>query len=188
MTVLLKFLARLLTFGLLLAIALAGLAAAVFALVGPGLLDFLPLTDARDVVGGWLMAIDRPETLPRATALAALAAILAGLLLLIGAVARTPERLVVLEERDGGVIGARRGALSQTADALIGRVRGVTERRVKLEGRKGDRLEVTATHVRAVPADAVEREVTGALAPLADAFGVRTRVRSRIGESGSRVE
>lgn len=188
MTVLLRFLARLLTFLLLLVLALVGLAVAIFALVGPGLADPIPFSDASQAVGAWLRGIDAPSTLPKATALAALAAILAGLLLLVGALARTPERLVVLEKRDGGVLGARRGPLSQAADALIGRVRGVTARRVSLQGRKGDRLEVTATHTRAVPADGVEREVSSAVRPLAEAFGLRTRVRARVGDSGSRVE
>jgi hypothetical protein len=186
----LKPLARLATFVLLLVLALAGLLVAVGGIVGvPSVAELLRLPEIRDAVGGWLQAIDAPQQLPRATVLFALGAILIGLLLLAGALGRTPDRLVVLEERDGGTLAARPRALAQAADALIGPVRGVSERRVRVKPRRGSgRLEVRATHTRSISAQAVEADVRDAVAPLSDAFGVQTRVRPQPADSGRRVD
>jgi hypothetical protein len=186
----LKPIARLVTFVLLLALAIVGLLAAVSGIVGvASVAEAVRLPEIRDVVGGWLQSIDGPSELPRATALLALGAVLLGLLLLAGALGRTPDRLVVMEERDGGTLGARPRALGQAADALIGRVRGITDRRVRVRARRGrGRLDVRATHTRAIEARAVESEVSSALAPLSDAFGVQTRVRPQLADDGRRVE
>jgi hypothetical protein len=187
---LLKPLARLATFVLLVALALLGLVVALAGILGVATVaELVRLPGVANTVGGWLQAIDGPDAFPRATALGALVAILAGLLLLVGALGRTPDRLVLLEEAEGGRLAARPRALAQVADALIGRIRGVSDRRVRLKPRKGGGdLRVTATHTRSVQPQAVEAEVRQAVAPITDAFGVRTRVKPRLADSGRRVE
>jgi hypothetical protein len=187
---LLKPLARLVTFLLLLALAIVGLLVAVGGVVGAqSVADLLRLPELRDTVGAWLQGLDRPEELPRATALFALAAVLVGLLVLAGLLGRVPDRLVVLEERDGGTLGARPRALGQAADALIGRVRGVSDRRVRMKPKRGGgTLEVKAVHTRSIEPRAVESEVSSAVAPLSEAFGIQTKVRPQLAETGRRVE
>jgi hypothetical protein len=196
MILLLKPIARLATFLLLVLLAVAGLVVAIFSIGAPdaplgfgGLARFLGLSELSDTVGSWLQGIDGPSAFPERTVLFALAAILLGLLLLAGALGRPPDRLVVLEERDGSRLAARPRALAQVADAMIGRPRGVTDRRVRVKPKRGGGvLEVRATYARSAEPREIESQVTRAVAPLTDAFGLRTRVDARSGEPGSRVE
>ena len=190
MIYLLKPIARLVTFVMLVALAVIGLLVAVSGIVGvASVAEVLGIPELRDEIGGWLQSIDGPSELPRGTALLALGAILVALLLLAGVFGRTPDRLLVLEERDGGTLGARPRPLGQAAEALIGRIRGVTDRRVRVRARRGSgRLDVKATHTRAIEAPAVESEVSSALAPLSEAFGMKTRVKPQLAEDGRRVE
>ena len=103
--------------------------------------------------------------------------------------ARYTGRLVVMEERDGAKLGARPRALGQAADALIGPVRGVSDRRVRMKPKRGGgTLEVKATHTRSIEGRAVASEVASAVAPLSDAFGVQTKVKPQLADGGRRVE
>ena len=190
MIYLLKPLARLVTFVLLVALAVVGLLVAVAGVVGvQSVADLLRGPEVRDTVGAWLQGLDAPQELPRVTALFALAAVLVALLVLAGLLGRVPDRLVVMEERDGGTLGARPRPLGQVADALIGPVRGISDRRVRMKPKRGGgTLEVKATHTRAIEARAVESEVASAVAPLSDAFGVQTKVKPQLADGGKRVE
>lgn len=195
MVYLLRPIARLVTFLLLIALALIGLVVAIFSLGAPDsplgygkLAEYTQASSASDEVGSWLQGIDGPSSFPQATALFALAAILIGLLLLYGALARTPDRLVTLEEGDGGLLAARPRALAQVADAMMGRPRGVTDRRVRLKpSRGGGTLNVRATHARSVDPGTVQSELSTAVAPLTEAFGIKTRVQPKAADSGKRV-
>ena len=190
MVVLLRALARLATFLLLLALAAVALIVAVVSIL-PSLGPAMGLTDARDAAGAYLAQLESPGPIAVKSALYALLAALTALLLLIGALARPRQSLVILEESSDGVLAARKRALAQMAAALTERVRGVTATRVKVrtdrKGRHG-RLEVQASHPRATDPGEVEHGTTSALAPLSDGLGLSTRVRPRVGGSGQRAE
>ena len=193
MILLLKALARLVTFALLLALALAGLAAAIFALTrgNPGFAEALRLLEIRDGVGGFLTQLESGDASGKAP-LAALLAILAGILLLVGALRRPPENALVYEQGSEGRIAARRRPLGQMAAALARSVRGVTESRVKVKPKrrgKGGRIEVTALHPRTTDTKELERAVGEAVAPLAaDSRSIRVRVRPAPAGPGGRAE
>jgi hypothetical protein len=193
MILLLKALARLVTFVLLVALALAGLAAAIFALSrgNPGFAEALKLPAIRDGVGGFLTQLESGDA-PGKAPLAALLAILAGILLLVGALRRPPENTVVYEQGKQGRIVARRRPLGQMAAALARGVRGVTESRVKVKPKRrgaGGRLEVTALHPRTADTKELQRAVSEAVAPLAaDSRSIRVRVRPEPAGPGGRAE
>lgn len=192
MIVLLRAIARLVTFVLLLALALAGLALAVFALTkaSGGVGEFLRLPLIRDEVGAFLGALEGGQA-PAAALLGGLLAMLAGIVLLIGALRRPPEGTLVFEQGSGGRLAARKRPLSQVASVLAGQVRGVTEPRVRVKPKRrgtGGRIEVRALHARTANAKELRRSVSEALTPLADARSVRVRVRPEPGGPGARTE
>lgn len=191
MILLLRALARLLTFLLLLALALAGLALAVIAISGgdPGLTSSIGLPSVRDSVGNFLSDLEGGDK-QIAAVLGGLAAILLGLLLLIGLLAPRRERLVVFEKGDEGTITARRRPLAQMATTLAERTSGVTSARAKVKpSRRGDggQLRLTASHPRSTPADEVTESTGQALEPLS-ALGLSPRVRTQVGDRGERVQ
>ena len=193
----LRALARLVTLVLLVALALAGLAVAVFSIGGPddplglgALAEYVRLPELEDEVGGWLGQLEEDGALARRSALGGLCAVTAGLLLVATVIPRR-ERLVVLERSEAGELRARRRPLAQAAEALAERERGVTAVKARVRPRRlrrGGRLHVRASRRRDVPAQEVRDTVSRALAPLASEFDVRPRVQSRLGEGGERVE
>jgi len=186
----LKALARLVTFLLLVILAVAGLAAAVLS-IAPSVAEVIRLPELRDAVGELLRVAEAPGVIPLVTALAALGAIVLGLLLLIGALAPEPERLVLLEEGAEGTLAARKRPLGQIAGALTEQTRGVTAAKAKLRPSRrgtGGRIEVEAAHPRTADPGEVRQRATEALASLAGAFKLKTRVRPKLGERGSRVQ
>ena len=190
MILILRAIARLVAFLLLLALALLGLVVALVALL-PSLGEGFGLVALRETTGSYLSELEAPGEIALVSLLSGLAAVLAGLLLLVGALAPGREPLVVAEEGGDGRLAARRRALAQMAESLVGGVSGVTGAKARVRpARKGrgGRLDVSASHTRNESAEEVERDATTALAPLADGFGLRTRVRLRVADAGQRVE
>ena len=190
MVLALRAIARLAAFLVLVALALLALAVALVSLL-PSLAEAFGLVALRESVGSYLTALEAPGEIALASLLSGLAAVLAGLLLLVGALARAREPLVVSDEGRDGRLAARRRPLSQMAEALVAEVTGVTAVRARVRpARKGlgGRLDVSASHSRQESPGEIEREAAAALAPLAEGFGLRTRVRPRVAESGQRVD
>lgn len=186
----LKGLARLVTFLLLVVLAAAGLGVAVLA-IAPSLAEAISLPVLRDSVGELLRIAEGPGPVPAVTALSALGASLVGLLLLIGVLAPEPERLALLEEGAGGTLAARKRPLSQIAGALTEQTRGVTAAKTKLRPSRrgtGGRIDVEAAHPRTADPREVKQHATEAIASLTDAFKLKARVRPTLGERGSRVQ
>ena len=195
--ILIRALARLVTFLLLLALALAGLAVAVFSIRGgdrplslPALADNVRLPQLRNTVGDYLGQLEGPGNIALISLLAGLAAILLGLLLLLGALRGSRERLVIVDRTGGGVLAARRRALGQMAVGLAEQARGVVgaKARVRTSRRGRGKLRLTVTHPRdSAPAE-VRGATTDALQPLSSGFGVKSKVRSKLGDAGQRVQ
>lgn len=190
MILLLRGLARLVTFLLLLALAAAGLAVLVGVFDLSWATSTLGLPRLRDTVGSWFDALAADGPVAVFSALGAAAAILLGVLLLVGLLVPPRERLVELESTDAGALTARRRPLSQLATALTDRVRGVTESQVKVRPnrRSGGRVEVRADLPRTAEADPVRDAITERLTVLTEPFKLASRVRTRRGDRGSRVQ
>lgn len=197
MVILLRALARLVTFVLLVALAAIGLATAIFALGGsgdlsiPGLASLGGLPELEDQAGRLLGAVEADGSIAVLSALAGLGSAALGVLLLVGALAPTRERLVVLEKSDEGTLAARRRPLTQAARALVEQTRGVTASKVKLRPRRGERggkLSIRVAHSSASDPSRIADEATASVGQLEKAFELKTRVRPRLGGKGRRVQ
>jgi hypothetical protein len=194
---LLRALVKLLAFLLLVALALLGLAAAVFCLQGGSetlsltkLADLLRLPELRDEVGDLLRTLEADGPLALLSLLGGLIAMLAGLALLAGVLVPRRERLVTLEAAPAGTLAARRRALAAAAGMLAEQARGVTAARVRARPRRtsGGTLRVRAQRTRSTDTGAARAAVEDQLRPLTDPFKLRSRVQVRFGGRGPRVQ
>jgi hypothetical protein len=196
---LLRVLARLAGVALMLILAVAGLGLALFCLDGfirlgsarPDRLLRLPVV--RDDVGRFLHHVGAPGPVAGLALLCGLAAVILGMLLVAGVIAPRRERLVVLE-RDAreGRLAARPAPLREMVRALAASAPGatsITRPRLRRRGKlRSGHLTVTAARSRTHDARQVERAINERLQPLTEPFGVRSRVRVRTAEPGSRVQ
>ena len=198
MILLLRAIARLVALVLLVALALSGIAVALFSIQGgdrpvslPGLAEHLRLLEVEETVGDYLGQLEADGPLAKISALVGAGAMLAGVLLLVGAVAPRRERLVVFDDHEGGRIAARRRTLANVAEALAEQAHGVVEAkaRVRPRGRlRGGRLRMTVSHPRNYQERAVEERVLSSVAPLVDSSELRPTVETRVGKRGARVQ
>ncbi len=198
MILLLRAVARFVALVLFVALALAGLTAAVFTIQGgdrplslPSLAQHLRLPDARDNVGDYLDRLEADGPLASRSALAGTGAVLAGVLLLLGVLAPRREGTVVFDEGEGGSLAARRRTLAGAAEALAEQTRGVTTAKADVRPasrlRKG-RLRVRVAHARNQRQGEIEERVLSAVSPLVEAARLKPRVQAKVGERGARVE
>jgi hypothetical protein len=183
---------------LLVALALAGLAAAVFSIQGgdqplslPGLAKHVRLPELAETVGDYLDQLEADGPLAKRSALAGAGAVLVGALLLLGVLAPRRERLVTFERSKAGKLGARRRTLASVAEALAEQARGVTSAKagVRPRGRmRSGRLRVRVSHPRSYQKRDVEERVASAVSPLVDSSGLTSRVEASVGKGGARVE
>jgi len=195
--ILLRALLRLVTFVLLVVLAVAGLAAAVFSIQGgtgglslPKLAEYAQLPAVRDRTGDLLSAVEASGGVARYSLLAGALAVLLGLLLLVAALVPRRERLVELERGDAGTLNARRRPLAQAARALVEPARGVTEAKVRARARRrgGGTLRVRALRTRPAQDAAIRASIAERLQPLTQPFKLKTTVRVREADRGARVQ
>lgn len=195
MILLARALARLVGLVLLVGLALAGVAVAVFCIgtgnTGPslgGLAGLLELPALRATVGMWLAQLAAPGPVAGIAALAGLGAMLLDGLLVLGVLVPRRERLVTLDVSEGGALAARRRALAQAAGALVQQAGGVTEARVRVRPyrRTGGRLAVRASRSRRTDPAQVEHAVRERLRGLTDPFKLKARVE--VPRRGARVQ
>jgi len=195
MILLARALVRVVSFLLLVILAVAGIVLAVFCIgtgtSGPslgGLSRLLHLSALRDTVGSWLGQLQASGAVAGLAAVCGLAAMLLGLLLLAGILIPRRERLVTLASGEHGTIAARRRPLAQAATALVEQVRGVTEARVRVRPRRrsGGRLAVRASRIRRVDPGEVQGAVREQLRGLTDPFKLTARVD--VARRGARVQ
>lgn len=198
MILLLRVVARFVVLVLLVALALTGLAVAVFSIQGgdrplslPGLAQHIRLPEVEETVGDYLDRLEADGPLARRSALAGAGAVLAGVLLLLGILARRRERSITLEDGEAGTLRARRGTLAGVAEALAEQARGVTEAKARVRPRsrlRNGRLRVTVSHPRNYQEREVEERVRNAVSPLVESSGLKQRVEAKVGKRGARVE
>lgn len=190
-----RLITRLVTFLLLVILAVAGIVVAVFCigtgdaiLSLSGLASLLDLGTARNAVDNWLGQLESPGSIAVIAALSGLGAMLLGLLLLVGILVPRRERLVKLTSDAHGTVAARRRPLAQAATALTEQVRGVTEARVRVKPRRrrGGRLSVRASRTRSAEAQQLETAVRDQLTNLTGPLKLKTRVD--VPRRGARVQ
>lgn len=195
--ILLRALVRVVTFVLLLALSLAGLAAAVSCLrtgtgplTIPWLADVALLPELRDEVGGWFDDLAADGPLAWKSALGGAAAMALGLLLLAGLLIPRRERLVTLSGGRDGRLLARRRPLGQISRALVEQVRGVTQTKAKVRPRRrgGGTIKLRADRSRSADEGEIRGRAKDALDELTSGFRLRAKVRTRLGEKGSRLQ
>jgi len=195
MILLARALVRLVSFLLLVILAVAGIVLAVFCIgtgtSGPSLgklASILHLATVRDTVGHWLAQLEASGSVAVIAGLCGLGAILLGLLLLAGLLVPRRERLVTLASDREGTLAARRRPLGQAAQTLVEQVRGVTQARARVRPRRrtGGRLRVRASRTRTADPTQVRGAVHEQLRELTDPFTLSARVE--VARKGSRVQ
>ena len=188
--ILARALVRVVSFLLLLTLAVLGLAVAVAAVDPSGVTGLLGLPQLRDAVGGWFSDLAGGGPIALASALVGAGAVLLGLVLLAGLLIPRRERLVRLASGASGTLSARRRPLAQIAGHLAEQVRGVTSSRTKVRSRRrgGGRLKVRVDRPRTAPPAATKQAVVDQLENLTGPFKLKARVRTRLAERGTRVQ
>jgi len=190
-------LARLLALLLTATLAVAGVLVAVFSIQGddstlslPNLVDLVALDDLHASVGGFLAALEADGPVAAVAGLAGAGAIVLGLLLLVGVLARKRERLVVMRSTADGTIAARPRALGQVAEALGEQSRDVLRATARTKARRrgtGGRLRLTVFHAQSADGTAATTAGRDRVRALAESFALRVRVRDRVPRRGARV-
>lgn len=196
MVLALRALARLITLVLLVALAVAGGATALFSVQGgddplslASLAGLLRLPELRDTVGAYLDQLEADGPLAKVSALAGVGVVVGSVLLLIGALAPRRERLLVLDEGGEGRIAARRRPFEQLAVAAV-RDGEATEARARLRVQRGGRsgrLGLRLAHPRNEPPGTVTERASRTLAPLITPFRVEPRIEAKVAGKGARV-
>jgi hypothetical protein len=197
--VLLRALTRVLEVLLMIALGLVCLGIAMYCLDGLVSLGsvrpdrLLHLPTFRDHVGHFLAQIAAAGSTAALALAGGVVAVLLGLLVLIGTLRSSKERLVILRSSgNDGTLAARPGTVRTMAQALAEQAGGATSiqrPRIKL-GRRGTRghISVVATRTRTSDANDVQTEITNQLQPLIEPFNLKPRVRVHEGERGNRVQ
>jgi hypothetical protein len=183
----------------MLVLALFGLAVAMYcvdALVGLGSVRpdrLLGLPGVRRHVGRFLDQVAAPGSTAGLALLCGLGAMLLGIALLIGLLGRRKQRLVILEQDDQtGAIAARRRPLGEMARSLAEPADGATsvKRPTLALSRSGTRgtLRVNATRARGTDPRELSTAIEHAVEPITEPFGLKPRVRVRLGENENRVQ
>jgi hypothetical protein len=192
-----RLIARLIALVLSATLAVAGLAVAVFSAQGgtsllslPSLARHLRLDDLRVSAGILLADLQAGGPVAKVAALAGAGAVVFGVLLLFGVLARGRERLVVLRSDDAGTVAARPRALGQAAVTLGEQSRDVLRAKAKATPRRhgtGGRLRLIAYHAQSSDGNGTATASRDRVRALAESFSLGVRVRSRVPRRGARV-
>jgi hypothetical protein len=192
-----RLIARLIALVLSATLAVAGLAVAVFSVQGrtsflslPSLARHLRLDDLRVSAGILLADLQAGGPVAKVAALAGAGAVVFGVLLLFGVLARGRERLVVLRSDDAGTVAARARALGQAAVTLGEQSRDVLRAKAKATPKRhgtGGRLRLTAYHAQSSDGTGTATVSRDRVRALAESFSLGVRVRSRVPRRGARV-
>lgn len=188
--------AQLVALVLLITLATAGLAVAVFSIQGgsedfslPELSRILSLPALEDSAGDLFTSLEASGPIALLTITCSLATIAVALLLLLGVLSGREERLFIADESEEGTLVAKRRPLASIAVALAEQARGVTGARASATpGRGGGSIDVHVTHRRSSNGAESGRNVESQLSPLRNGFALKTRVRADQGSAGQRVE
>jgi hypothetical protein len=151
----LRLLAAVVAFLMLLVIAVGGIVVAIFCIRGGTatlslhhLASLLSLPELRDKVGPWLESLEADGPVAALAALCGAGAVLIGIGLMVGALVPRRERVLIVERTDRGTIAARRRAVGDALADLAERPREVLGAKAKVSPnrkRTGGRARITLT-------------------------------------------
>lgn len=189
MVLVLRVLAALIGLLLLVVLAAAGLATAIFSLqAGDGTLSLsqlaglLSLDELRDSVGGWITGLEAGGPIAAVAALSGAGAVVLGLGLLIGALIPRRERLLIIERSPAGVLSAKRRAAAAALQDLAQQPGAVLAAKVRVRPRRraiGGRARLTVVHAQTAEPGRVLAAARSASEPLAEQLSLPLRVRQR---------
>jgi hypothetical protein len=183
----------------MLAIALFGLGVALYcldAVINLGSIRpdrLLDLPSVRRHVGRFLAQIAAPGSTAGLALLCGLGAMAIGVLLLVGTLRSSRQRLAVLDTDSGaGTVAARPRVLAEMSRYLAEQAEGAARvRRPRLSlsrsGRRG-RLTVRTTRTRTSDPRVLRQAITDAVAPVSEPFALRPRVSVKLSDGRGRVQ
>lgn len=190
-------LARLIALLLSTTLAVAGLAVAVFSIQGdssavslPGLASHMRLDDLHASIGIFLEDLQADGPIAKVAALAGAGAILIGLLLAFGVLARRREHRVLMRSGEDGTIAARPRSLSQAAVTVAEQSRDVLHAKAKTTARRrgtGGRLRLTVYHAQSTDRASVTAASRDRVQALTESFSLRLRMRGQVPRRGARL-
>jgi hypothetical protein len=193
----LRHLAGLMGFLLLVVVAVGGLAIALFCIQGgtatlslAHLASLLSLDDLRDTVDPWLSSLEADGPTAVLAALCGLAVTLLGVGLLVGALVPRRERLLVIARGEHGDISARRRAAAAALAALAERPREVLRARAKVRPnrrRPGGRARLELVRAAGTDERPSAKSSRAELASLGEQMSLKLQSISRQPRHGGRA-
>jgi len=189
-------LARLIALLLSMTLAVAGLAVAVFSVQGgnstvslPGLASHVRLDDLHASIGIFLEDLQADGPIAKVAALAGAGAVLIGLLLAFGVLARRRQHRILMRSDDSGTIAARPRAVSQAAVTVAEQSRDVLHAKAKTTARRGSggRLRLTVYHAQSTDRAGVTAASHDRVQALTESFSLRLRMRGQVPRRGARL-
>ena len=189
-------LARLIALLLSMTLAVAGLAVAVFSVQGgnstvslPGLASHVRLDDLHASIGIFLEDLQADGPIAKVAALAGAGAVLIGLLLAFGVLARRRQHRILMRSDDSGTIAARPRAVSQAAVTVAEQSRDVLHAKAKTTARRGSggRLRLTVYHAQSTDRAGVTAASHDRMQALTESFSLRLRMRGQVPRRGARL-
>lgn len=190
-------LARLIALLLSTTLAVTGLAIAVFSIQGgsstvslPGLASHVRLDDLHASIGVFLDDLRAGGPIAKVAALAGTGAVLIGLLLAFGVLARRRERRVLIRSGDDGAIAARPRAVSQAAVTVAEQSRDVLHAKARTTARRrgtGGRLRLTVYRAQSKDMAGVTAASRDRAQALTESFSLRLRMRGQVPRRGTRL-
>jgi hypothetical protein len=183
----------------MLVLALLGLGVALYcldAVINLGSIRpdrLLDLASVRRHLGRFLAQIAAPGSTAGLALLGGLGAMAIGVLLLVGTLRSSRQRLAVLDADSGaGTVAARPRVLAEMSRHLAEQTEGaarVKRPRLSLSrgGRRG-RLAVRITRTRTSDPRAVRQALTDAVAPVSEPFALKPRVHVKLSDGRGRVQ
>jgi hypothetical protein len=194
---LLRLLAAVVSFLLLMVMAVGGIVVAIFCIRGGAatlslhhLASLISLPGLRDKLGPWLDSLEADGPAAALAALCGAGGVLLGIGLLIGALVPRRERVLVVERTDRGTITARRRAVGNALADLAERPREILSAKAKVSPnrkRPGGRTRIKLTEAAGTDERQQAVQARTDLEDLAEALSLKLQTVSRRPRRGGRT-
>lgn len=194
---LLRLLAAVLAFVLLVVIAIGGVVVAIFCIRGGTatlslhhLASLISLPDLRDKIGPFLESLEADGPAAAFAALCGAGAIALGVGLIVGAVVPRRERVLVISREDRGTIAARRRALGNALADLAEKPREIIAAKAKVSpnrSRTGGRARLKLTEAAGTDERPKAEQARADLGDLAESLSLKLQTVRRSPRRGGRA-
>lgn len=194
---LLRLVAAILAFLLLLVIAVAGIVVAVFCIRGATatlslhhLASLISLPELRETISPWLVSLEADGPAAALAALCGAGAILLGIALIVGALVPRRERVLLIDESERGTIAARRRAAGNALVDLAERPREILSARAKIRPnrkRVGGRARLKLTEAAGTDQRPQAAQARADLSELAETLSLKLATVRRRPRRGGRT-